>query len=97
VEVDTENPRSIYAHTIRWLGLWSDTAEAAVWQLAADAFDTAAAAVKQEKKETGRELFIEVLQPIRKQYWKTNAANRLAMEVRILAYLRRVPLRAESM
>lgn len=96
VEVDPENQRSIYTHTLRWLALWRDSEQAAVWQIAADAFDTEAAARKQEKRETSRELFLEMLAPLRKQYWKTNPATRLAIEVRVLAYLRRVPLHEES-
>ncbi len=96
VEVDPENPRSIFTQTLRWVSLWHNKEEAAVWQLTTDAFDTASAALKQEKKETSRELLVELLAPLRKRYWSTNPVNRLAMEVRILAYLRRVPLRDES-
>src|SRR5262245_9983656 len=71
VDADSVNPRSIYTTSFRWLRLWSNTAEAAVWQTAADAFDTQLLAAQQEKKQNARKLPLEVLAPIRQQYWKT--------------------------
>ena len=37
VEGSTENLRSIFTDTLRWLRLWEDKPEAAAWQAAADA------------------------------------------------------------
>src|SRR5260370_564840 len=90
VEGSTENLRSIFTDTLRWLRLWEDKPEAAAWQAAADAFDTRDLAAKQEKKQNARKLPLELLEPIRKEYRRTNAAGRLAFEVRVLAYLRQL-------
>lgn len=91
VEVNPEVPTQIFVDTLRWLRLW-DKSEAALWQLAADAFDTCELAARQERKENSRKLPVEILEPIRKLYWATNAAGRLAIEIRVLAYLRQVLL-----
>jgi hypothetical protein len=90
VEVDSQNPRSIYTSTFRWLRLWDKTGEAAVWQLAVDAFDTQHLIAQQEKKRNARRLPLELLAPIRDEYWRTNPLGRLAIEVRVLAYLRQI-------
>lgn len=94
VEIEAANPGTIYTNTFRWLRLWEDTAEASVWQVAADAFDTRHLAAQQEKKQNARRLPVELLAPIREQYWKTNPLGRLAIEVRVLAYLRQVKISA---
>lgn len=92
-DVDTgSNPTSIFVNSMRWRSLWADAGEVAVWQTAADAFDTLELAIRQERKQNGRRLPVERLEPIRRQYWSTNAAGRLAIEVRVLAYLRQVSL-----
>jgi hypothetical protein len=88
IEIDPANFRSIYPASIRWLHLWKDEAQIAVWQTLVDAFDTRDLAVKQERKQTGRKLPLERLAPLREHYWSTNSAGRLAIEVRVLAYLR---------
>ena len=95
VETDPANPRSIYSSTLRWIRLWDDKAQVATWQTLADAFDTRELAVKHERKETQRKLPLELLAPLREEYWKTNPVTRLAIEVRVLAYLRRSKLAAE--
>src|SRR5713101_7091062 len=82
VEVDDQNPRSIYTRTFRWLRLW-DIEEAAVWQMAVDAFDTRHLAAQQEKKQNARKLPVELLAPFREEYRRTNPLGRLAIEVRI--------------
>jgi hypothetical protein len=88
VEADSANTRTIYTNTFRWLRLWDKTDEAAGWQAAADAFDTQRLTVQQERKQNARKHPVELLAPIREQYWKTNPLGRLAIEVRVLAYLR---------
>ncbi len=95
VETDSTEPTRIHTNTMRWLNVWHDAAEAATWQTAAAAFDTLDLAHKNEKKETGRRLPLELLRPIREEYLKTNPAGRLAIEVRVLAYLRLVKLNHE--
>lgn len=92
VEVDGANQRSLYTDTLRWLKLWEKQEEAALWQLSAEAFDTQHMAAQQEKKENARKLPLELLAPIRHQYQRTNAASRLAIEVRVLAYLRQISI-----
>ncbi len=96
VEIGKEDPTRIYTNTIRWVCVWKDQTEAAIWQAAAAAFDTLELAKKFEKKETGRQLPLELLKPLREQYWKTNSMGRLAIEVRVLAYLRMVLLHNEE-
>ena len=88
IEIDPADPSMIYPGSIRWLRLWKDEEQIATWQTLADAFDTRHLAVKQERKESERKLPLERLAPLRKHYWNTNAAGRLAIEVRVLAYLR---------
>jgi hypothetical protein len=95
VEIDRDDPTRIYTNTIRWLCVWKDQTEAATWQAVAAAFDTLELAKKSEKKETGRRLPLELLRPLREEYRRTNPAGRLAIEVRVLAYLRLVSLQPE--
>lgn len=95
VEIDPDKPTTIYPNTMRWLHLWNDTSEAAAWQASADAFDTLEAARRQQRKDERRKLPWELLEPLREEYRKTNAAGRLALEVRVLAYLRRVTISEE--
>jgi hypothetical protein len=96
VETDATTITQIYTDTVRWLSVWPDKTEAATWQTAAAAFDTLELARKNEQKETGRKLPLELLRPLRDEYWKTNPAGRLAIEVRLLAYLRLVTVRDSS-
>ena len=63
-------------HIIEFLTLWENKNEAALWQLAADAFDTRERATRQERKESSRKLPVELLEPIRNLYWATNAGGR---------------------
>jgi hypothetical protein len=96
LDVDPSDPTRIYVDSPRWLRLWDDEHEAAVWQTASSAFDTAELARKHEKQQTSRRLPLELLKPIREEYWRTNSAGRLAIEVRVLAYLRLVSLNSEQ-
>jgi hypothetical protein len=96
VEIDVNNPRSIYTKTLRWLRLWDKAHEAAAWQLASDAFDTRHLALRQEKKQNARKLPVELLAPIRDEYRRTNYLGRLAIEVRVLAYLRQIKVSPAS-
>ncbi len=95
-DVDPNEPTRIYVNSARWLRVWRDQKEAAVWQTATAAFDTEELARKQERQQTSRRLPFELLQPIRDLYWRTNSAGRLAIEVRVLAYLRLVPINSEE-
>jgi hypothetical protein len=93
----TENDSSrIHTDTIRWICCWQNQQEAATWQAAAAAFDTLELAKKAEKRETERRLPLELLRPLRDEYFRTNPAGRLAIEVRVLAYLRTVSVRSEE-
>ena len=96
VDADPADPTRIYVDSARWLRLWGDEAEAAVWQTASAAFDTLELARKHQKQQTSRRLPLELLKPIRDEYWRTNSAGRLAIEVRVLAYLRLVSLSSEE-
>lgn len=96
VETDVNDSTRIHANTIRWVHMWKDQEEAAMWQTAAAAFDTLELARKCEKRETGRKLPLELLKPLRDEYWKTNSSGRLAIEVRVLAYLRMVLLGSDA-
>jgi hypothetical protein len=92
VDVDPTDSTRIYVNSARWSRLWENQEEAAVWQTTGAAFDTVELARKHEKQQTSRKLPIELLKPIREEYRRTNAAGRLAIEVRVLAYLRLVSL-----
>jgi hypothetical protein len=92
VDADPSDSTRIYVNSARWLRLWENQEEAAVWQTTGAAFDTVELARKHEKQQTSRRLPIELLRPIREEYWRTNAVGRLAIEVRVLAYLRLVSL-----
>jgi hypothetical protein len=92
VEVDASDPTRIYADSARWLRVWDNEQEAAVWQVASAAFDTVELARKHEKQQTSRRLPLELLKPIREEYWRTNSTGKLAIEVRVLAYLRLISL-----
>lgn len=92
VETDPTDSTRIHTNTIRWLHAWKDQADAAIWQTAAEAFDIVDCARRLEQKETSRKLPLDLLRPLRDEYWKTNHLGRLAIEVRVLAYLRSVPL-----
>lgn len=92
VDADPSDSTRLYANSARWLRLWESQEEAAVWQTTGGAFDTVELVRKHEKQQTSRKLPIELLRPIREEYWRTNAVGRLAIEVRVLAYLRLVSL-----
>jgi hypothetical protein len=92
VETAEDDSTRIHTQTIRWIGVWPEQQEDATWQAAAAAFDTLELAKKAEKKETERRLPLELLRPLRDEYFRTNPAGRLAIEVRVLAYLRMVSL-----
>jgi hypothetical protein len=96
LKVDSSEPTRVYTNSTRWIRLWPNQEEAAVWQLASAAFDTEELARKREKQQTARRLPVERLKPIRDLYWRTNAAGRLASEVRVLSYLRLVPINGEE-
>ena len=96
VDVAAGDQTRIYVDSARWLRVWDNEQEAAVWQAASAAFDTVELARKHEKQQTSRRLPVELLKPIRDEYWRTNSAGRLAIEVRLLAYLRLVSLNNEE-
>lgn len=96
LDVDATEPTRIYVDSARWLRVWGNEQEAAVWQTMAAAFDTEELARKHEKDQTSRRLPLELLRPIRKEYWRTNSSGRLAIEVRILAYLRMTSLDSDK-
>lgn len=94
VETSSDDPTRLLTNTIRWIRIWNNKAEAAIWQTEAAAFDTLELAKQCERRESTRRLPLELLRPLRDEYWKTNSSGRLAIEVRVLAYLRMVPLRS---
>jgi len=96
VQTAQNDSSRIHTDTIRWIRSWRDEEEAATWQAAAAAFDTLELAKKAEKRETERRLPLELLRPLRDEYFRTNPAGRLAIEVRVLAYLKMVSLRSEE-
>jgi hypothetical protein len=96
VDADPVDSTRIYVDSARWLRLWENKEEAAVWQTSGAAFDTLELARKHEQQQTSRRLPLELLRPIREQYWQTNAAGKLAIELRVLAYLRLVSIHNEE-
>jgi hypothetical protein len=80
---------SYYPTSQRYIGPWADEAERAVWQAQARAFEIEQSAIRLRKKAEGTIDMLEVLEPLRRKYSKTNATGKLALEVLILSYLRR--------
>lgn len=67
----------------------SDREWAAEIRLSHDAAETTLAALSQVKKaKNDKTPLLEVLRPLRRAYQKTNANGKLAIEVRVLNYLR---------
>src|ERR1700730_2718312 len=69
VQTDTSDSTRIYVNSARWLRLWDDKKQAALWQATAEAFDTAQLALTREKQQTSRKLPLELLKPLRDEYW----------------------------
>jgi len=81
-----------YASTQRFVGQWKDDSDRAVWQAQARAFDIEQAAIRERKKAEGVNDMLDALEPLRRRYQKTNATGKLAIEVLLLSYLRRVEI-----
>lgn len=73
-ECDADNTGTIYPDTNRYQGQWHDETEILKWQAEHDAARTADTARKRRKKETGRNLVHEQLEPLRAAYRKSVGA-----------------------
>lgn len=80
---------TIYPNSFKYMGLVTDDDQAATIKLQAEAVTTEHTARQQAKKALNdKTVILETLKPLRKAYAKTNAVGRLALELRILNYLR---------
>lgn len=70
-------------------GEYPDAAVAASWQMAAVAFDAAAAAERFAKEARSSDVLERSLQPLRERYWDLTQAQREAFELWLLRFLRR--------
>lgn len=80
--------RSIRPSTARWQGRYHDSEVVRTWQAMADAYEIAERARKGAAAEKRTDLNFEALGPFRRAWLQTNPVGRLALEVRVLAYLR---------
>jgi hypothetical protein len=83
---------SYYPTTQRYVGQWPNSEERALWQTLARGYDVERDAAREQKKAESANEMLNVLEPLRRRYAKTNAAGKLTLEVLVLAYLRRTPL-----
>lgn len=81
---------SIATKAMRWSGERIDSQEELAVVIARhEAAETEKAAINQKKKAVSDKApLLELLKPLRREYNKTNAVGRLALEVRVLNYLR---------
>lgn len=79
---------SIRPSTARWHGRYCDDDVVRTWQAMADAYEVAERARKAEAAEKRTDLNFDALEPLRRAWLQTNSVGRLALEVRVLAYLR---------
>jgi hypothetical protein len=82
------NDKSIRPSTARWQGRYHNDEVVRTWQAMADAYEIAERARKAEAAEKRTDLNFEALEPFRRAWLQTNSIGRLALEVRVLAYLR---------
>jgi hypothetical protein len=82
------NETSIRPSTVRWHGRYRNDDVVRTWQAMADAYEIAERASKAEAAEKRTDLNFEALEPLRRAWLQTNGIGRLALEARVLAYLR---------
>lgn len=82
------NDTSIRPSTARWQGRYHNDEVVRTWQGMADAYEIAERARKAEAAEKRTDLNFDALDPLRRAWLQTNSVGRLALEVRVLAYLR---------
>ena len=82
------NDKSIRPSPARWQGRYHNDEVVRTWQAMADAYEIAERARKAEAAEKRTDLNFEALEPFRRAWLQTNSIGRLALEVRVLAYLR---------
>ncbi len=82
------NETSIRLGTARWQGRYRNEEVVRTWQAMADAYEIAERARKAEAAEKRSDLNFEALESLRRAWLQTNSIGRLALEVRVLAYLR---------
>ena len=82
------NETSIRPGTARWQGRYHSDEVVRTWKAMADAYEIAERARKAEAAEKRADLSFEAMEPFRRAWLQTNSVGRLALEVRVLAYLR---------
>lgn len=87
-EIDGDDVSIIFS-TMRFQGTYHDTDLVAQWKLESQAADTELAAVAQARKaKRDNSAVLECLEPLMNAYMATNPVGRLALEVRVLHYMR---------
>lgn len=82
------NDKSVRPGTARWQGRYHNDEVVRTWQAMADAYEIAERARKAEAAEKRTDLNFEALESLRRAWLQTDSIGRLALEVRVLAYLR---------
>ncbi|OES24042.1 hypothetical protein [Alteromonas macleodii] len=88
-ELTDESLSTIHPSTLTFVKTLADTALSAKIKIEHEANETKLTAIKQAKKaRTDKSDILDCLRPLRLAYRNTNHAGRLALEVRVLHYLR---------
>lgn len=83
------NGTSITVGKARYVRRWEKAEDVTTWTVKSRAAEAEIAARKKQKTDAALVAALPALDPLRRLYFKTNAANRIAIEVVVLAYLRR--------
>jgi hypothetical protein len=87
IECDAEDKTTVYGDSAEVVGHIDDET-AAAWRAASDAVKTAHDLKKKAKKDAGRDLALEALEPLREAYRGLRDRNqRTALLARVMAYI----------
>ena len=87
IEHETEEEGTVYADSAEVVG-YIDDKTAAAWKAASDAANTVAEIGRRAKREAGRDLQLEILEPLREAYrGLRNRNQRTALLARVMAYI----------
>jgi hypothetical protein len=75
--------------TAKYHGLWPDQEQRGVWQTMDRATDLEVKTISKMSTDASENAMLEVLKPLRREYHRTNAQGKLALEVLLLSWLRR--------
>lgn len=86
-DCDAEDDSTVYPASMSYTGYWDDEDTVCEWQARHDAANSAARARRRQKRETGRNIIHERLEPIRDAYHKCVGMERNALLAQVVAYI----------